>query len=205
MMTLADPSDAFDRRAHASYRQAADALSPAMQGRLRAARRTALAGATARPASSRRLAWQALPVAAVAMALFAVAIGLRWQPGGNDGSIPASPQVAQATADPALPAWEQLSPAQRDQLIGPLRERWNTQPHVRSRLLRNAQRWQELSPEQRERAQRGLKRLEEMTPEQRKQAISNYQRMRQQQQEDGDQQRKQPERRQERRRQRLRD
>ena len=98
MMTLADPSDAFDRRAHASYRQAADALSPAMQGRLRAARRTALAGATARPASSRRLAWQALPVAAVAMALFAVAIGLRWQPGGNDGF---PPQVAQSAAGPA--------------------------------------------------------------------------------------------------------
>ena len=101
MMPLADPNDAFDRQAHASYREATDALSPTMQGRLRAARRTALAGATARPASSRRLARQAMPIAAVAMALFAVAIGLRWQPGGNDGSIPASPQVAQATADPA--------------------------------------------------------------------------------------------------------
>ena len=120
--------------------------------------------------------------------------------------VPTARAQQQATqADAALPAWEQLSPAQREQLIGPLRERWNSQPQVRPRLLRNAQRWQQLSPEQRERAQRGLKRLEEMTPEQRKQAISNYQRMRQQQQQDGDQQRKQPERRQERRRQRLRD
>ena len=34
------------------------------------------------------------------MALFAVAIGLRWQPGGNDGFAPTSPQVAQTSVDP---------------------------------------------------------------------------------------------------------
>ena len=92
--------------------------------------------------------------------------------------VPTARAQQQATqADPALPAWEQLSPAQREQLIGPLRERWNSQPQVRPRLLRNAQRWQQLSPEQRERAQRGLKRLEEMTPEQRKRARSQFEQM----------------------------
>ena len=76
----------------------------------------------------------------------------------------AQPDPALSQPDVALSDWEQLSPEQREQLIDPLRERWNSQPQSRARLLDNAQRWQQMSPEQRERAQRGLKRLEQMTP-----------------------------------------
>jgi len=78
-----------------------------------------------------------------------------------------------------LPAWEQLNPAQREQLIAPVRERWNSQPQLRARMLRNAQRWQQLDPQQRKHAQRGLQRLEQMTPQQRQQARTLYQHMRQ--------------------------
>ena len=80
---------------------------------------------------------------------------------------------------PTLPAWDQLSPAQREQLIAPLRERWNSQPQVRARMLRNAQRWQQLEPKQREHAQRGLRRLEQMSPQQRQHARALYQRLQQ--------------------------
>ena len=76
--------------------------------------------------------------------------------------------LAQDTA-PALPAWEQLSPAQREQLIAPIRERWNAEPAHRGRMLAHAQRWRELSPEQRRRAHRGMKRWEGMSPEQHEQ------------------------------------
>lgn len=82
-------------------------------------------------------------------------------------------------ADATLSSWEQLSPTQRDELIGPLRERWNSQPEARARMLGNARRWQQLNPDQRLRAQRGLERLEQMTPEQRQQAREAYQRQRQ--------------------------
>ena len=36
-------------------------------------------------------------------------------------------------AEPALPAWDQLSPEQRDALVAPLRERWNDSPQERPR------------------------------------------------------------------------
>lgn len=85
--------------------------------------------------------------------------------------------LAAAQNAPTLPAWEQLTPAQREQLIGPLRERWNSQPQTRQRMLRNAQRWQQLDPQQRQRAQRGLQRLRQMSPEQRQRAREMYQRM----------------------------
>ena len=91
----------------------------------------------------------------------------------------AQPDSALAQPGATLSDWEQLTPAQREQLIDPLRERWNSDPQTRARLMDNAQRWQQMSPEQRERAQRGLKRLEQMTPEQRKQAREAYQRMQQ--------------------------
>lgn len=89
-----------------------------------------------------------------------------------------APRV-QAQNPQSLPAWEQLSPAQREQLIAPLRERWNSQPQLRTRMLRNAQRWQQLDPQQRQRAQRGLQRLEKMTPQQRQQARMLYRHMQQ--------------------------
>jgi hypothetical protein len=62
-----------------------------------------------------------------------------------------------AEAQP-LPAWEQLTPAQRDELIAPLRERWNSHPDERAR------RGHALPPEQRGRAHRGMDRWERMGP-----------------------------------------
>ena len=38
-------------------------------------------------------------------------------------------------AEPVLPAWDQLSPEQRDALVAPLRERWNDSPQERARML----------------------------------------------------------------------
>jgi len=36
-----------------------------------------------------------------------------------------SPLIGHAQAPPPLPAWEQLTSAQRDRLIAPLQDRWN--------------------------------------------------------------------------------
>lgn len=77
-----------------------------------------------------------------------------------------------------LPAWEQLTPAQREQLIAPIRERWNSEPDQRQRMLDRAQRWKQMTPEQRERAHRGMKRWEHMSPEQRDQTRALYAKMR---------------------------
>jgi hypothetical protein len=82
------------------------------------------------------------------------------------------------TPPPSLPAWEQLTPAQREQLIAPIRERWNSEPEQRHRMLERAQRWKQLTPEQRERAHRGMKRWEHMNPEQRDQMRALYGKMR---------------------------
>jgi hypothetical protein len=99
-MTYQDRQEAFDQHAHACYLEAASALSPAMQGRLRAARRTALATAAPGRRHVRRWSWPwpVLPVGAVAAALLAVAVGLRWQPGGESGPIPAGMSAAQSTS-----------------------------------------------------------------------------------------------------------
>lgn len=88
----------------------------------------------------------------------------------------AAPAAAQGRS---LPAWDQLGAAQREQLIAPMRERWNSQPQARARMLQRAQRWQQMTPQQRERARNGLERLRKMTPQQRRQARAAYQYMRQ--------------------------
>jgi hypothetical protein len=82
-------------------------------------------------------------------------------------------------ADPApLPNWEQLSDAQRQALIAPLRERWNSQPQARQNMLEHARRWQAMSPQQREQARRGQQRFERMSPQQREQSRQLFQAMR---------------------------
>ncbi|HEY5802641.1 MAG TPA: DUF3106 domain-containing protein [Lysobacter sp.] len=88
-----------------------------------------------------------------------------------------------STRDPAstakpLPAWDQLTPAQREQLIAPVRDRWNSQPEERQRMLDRADRWQEMTPDQRQRARHGMKRWEHMSPEQREQMRALYAKMR---------------------------
>lgn len=104
----------FDQRARARYHDAAAALSPAMQGRLRAARRTALAGTAvagrhvARPLS--------MPIAAMAAAVLALAFGLRLQapdratgPGREDAAVPVA--TTPPTIEPGRPA--RPAPAQQ--------------------------------------------------------------------------------------------
>ncbi|MCJ0825388.1 hypothetical protein MQC88_05365 [Luteimonas sp. 50] len=96
---------AFDQHAHASYVEAASALSPAMQGRLRAARRTALATPAGKRVQARRQRPSPLlPAGAVAAALLAVAVGLHWQPAGESSSpalvdLSAAQQASRADPD----------------------------------------------------------------------------------------------------------
>ena len=66
-----------------------------------------------------------------------------------------------------LPAWEQLTPAQREVLIAPIRERWNESPSTRARLFDHARRWQQLTPKQRAGARHGLRKWDHMDPKER--------------------------------------
>ena len=97
-------------------------------------------------------------------------------------SMPAfAQQGAPASSSTArtLPTWEQLTPAEREALVAPLRERWNNaDPAHRQRMLDHARRWEELTPEQRRTARKGQHRWEHLTPDQREQARALYQRMR---------------------------
>ena len=77
-----------------------------------------------------------------------------------------------------LPAWEQLTAAQRDRLVAPLRERWNSRADDRARMLAHAQRWQEMTPEQRQRARHGMHRWEKMDPEHRERMRALFGKMR---------------------------
>lgn len=85
---------------------------------------------------------------------------------------------APAPKGAAPPAWEQLSPQQREQLIAPVRDRWNAEPDERQRMLDHARRWQQMSPDERKRARHGMRRWEGMSPEQRQEARALFGRMR---------------------------
>ncbi len=87
------------------------------------------------------------------------------------------PMVGNAFAQ-SMPAWEQLSPAQRDLLVAPIRERWDTNPDARGRMFQHAQRWRQLSPEQREEAHKGQGRWETMPPDQRQTMRALFQKTR---------------------------
>lgn len=84
----------------------------------------------------------------------------------------------QPPANSPLPAWEQLTPAQRDELIAPMRERWNRSPEDRQRMYDHAHRWRTMSPEQRREARKGMVRWEQMDPQRREQARALFDRMR---------------------------
>lgn len=86
--------------------------------------------------------------------------------------------MAQQADDAPLPAWEQLTPAQRDTLTAPLRERWDASPEDRRFMLERAQRWRELPAGQRHRAQRGMHRWERMAPARRMQMQVLFERTR---------------------------
>lgn len=85
------------------------------------------------------------------------------------------PPPARAAQDmPQPPEWERLSPAQREAIVAVMRERWNSNPRERARMLEHAERWQRMTPEQRRSAEQGKRRWEQMTPEQRKEARAAF-------------------------------
>lgn len=91
------------------------------------------------------------------------------------------PALAFAQTQPAsaqYPEWDRLTPAQRDALIAPLRDRWNSNPDERARMLERAQRWKAMPPGLRDRARHGAQRWEDMSPAQRDQARALFHAMR---------------------------
>ncbi len=90
---------------------------------------------------------------------------------------PTTALAQEAKAD-AMPAWDQLTPAQRELLIAPVRDRWNREPEKRERFMEYAKRWKAMPQPQRERARHGMQRWEGMTPEQREQARALFQAVR---------------------------
>lgn len=85
--------------------------------------------------------------------------------------------LAQSAPAHSLPEWDKLTPQQREALIAPVRERWNSDPDDRPRLLEHAQRWKSMTPEQRQQARKGMRRFEGMNPRQREEARVLYIRM----------------------------
>ncbi len=77
-----------------------------------------------------------------------------------------------------LPEWDRLTPAQRETLIAPMRDRWNDAPERRQRMYDHARSWQQMTPEQRDQAKRGMHRFEHMSPQQRREAQALFGRMR---------------------------
>ena len=91
------------------------------------------------------------------------------------------PALAFAQAPPTAtqyPEWDKLTPAQRDALITPLRERWNANPDERARMIERAQRWTTMPRDQRDRARHGMQRWEHMSPDQRGEARALFHVMR---------------------------
>jgi hypothetical protein len=115
----------------------------------------------------------------VATALFAIALCATSGIAGAQDSAPrqAPAPVAQA-AQPVLPAWDQLTPAQRELLVAPLRERWDSNPGERARMYGHAERWRSMTPEQRARARRGLGHWEHMDPARRREMRALFEKMR---------------------------
>ena len=75
---------------------------------------------------------------------------------------------AQQAPPAPLPAWEQLTPEQRELLLAPVRDRWNdSPPGKRQDMLEHAKRWQSMTPEQRKHARHGMKRWQGMPLEKR--------------------------------------
>lgn len=82
------------------------------------------------------------------------------------------------TAAAALPPWDNLTPAQRELLVAPIRERWNTNADSRARIYQHALRWQQMPPGQRERARHGMRRWEHMDPGKRTEMRALFHQMR---------------------------
>lgn len=95
----------IDTRLRDAWHQGGEALTPSMQGRLRAARRTALSASPAAAHASSsplsRLRWIGMPATALA-AVFAVAVLV---PRG--GNAPVTPVIATQSPDPVTEAGTQ--------------------------------------------------------------------------------------------------
>lgn len=89
----------------------------------------------------------------------------------------AGPATAQP-GDAVLPEWDRLTPQQQETLVSVVRDRWNEKPDERERMLRRAERWQQMTPEQRRHAHHGMRRWKEMSPEGREGARVLFLRMR---------------------------
>ena len=73
--------------------------------------------------------------------------------------------IASTAAAQSLPAWDQLTPAQRDALSAPVKERWNASPEHRAKMLERATKWSSMTPEQRALAAKGRSKFHKMSPE----------------------------------------
>jgi len=83
------------------------------------------------------------------------------------------------SAGTAPPAWDQLLPAQRDQLLAPVRDRWqNADADERRKMLEHARRWQAMTPAERETARHGMHSWKRLPPEQREEARALYSKLR---------------------------
>ncbi len=92
--------------------------------------------------------------------------------------LPALAGLAQATPRAPLPAWDQLDAAQREQLIAPVRERWNgSDTGERARMLEHARRWQSMTPGQRQDARHGMHRWKHLPPAQQREARALYEKL----------------------------
>jgi hypothetical protein len=97
-MAMSQHDHELERRARDLYLRASRDVDPATAGRLRAARRTALAGPTAHSAARRLL------IPAGAFAVVALATLMVWQPlGGPSSAPPAAIQAADGSDPTDLP------------------------------------------------------------------------------------------------------
>ncbi|MCD9028939.1 DUF3106 domain-containing protein [Luteimonas sp. BDR2-5] len=94
--------------------------------------------------------------------------------------LPGMAGLALATPPRApLPDWDRLDAAQREQLVAPVRERWNgSDAEERARMLDHARRWQSMTPEQRENARSGMHRWKHLPPAQQREARALYEKLR---------------------------
>lgn len=77
-------------------------------------------------------------------------------------------QAAPAAAVPSNLEWSTLTPADREALLEPIRERWErATPEQRQRMLDRARFWASLSPEQKRMARTGADRYRQANQEQR--------------------------------------
>ena len=67
----------------------------------------------------------------------------------------------------SLPSWDQLSPAQRDALTASVKERWDSNPQHRAKMMEHAQKWSSMTPDQRRAAMQGRAKYRQMSPERR--------------------------------------